>query len=424
MSRTPTPEDAVCAALTLFRRIGYRATTMEAIAAAAGVTSDVLRELYRSKEEILRDLAEECGADVVRHAGRLGTVEADRAGLDELRVWIAGLSSVVHRRSTAMRMWLMVDEAERELRQSVLRTLSSFAETLRPRFEKLDTGSVDPGVLAIAVLTLVAWAQLTRAAQMPGIDESVVDDHLAVLVGNTLLPDLPRPTWQPPPTPAPHDEITPRRRSRQGLPALPEPSTGLVGLRRAARTSRAEYVVDRTLTAAVDVIRRQGYGATSVGEIITVAGLPRASFSAFWPDRRALLQTLTHRAALALRGPLAQLPTADTGRQDLRAWISSWLDMLVQHGPVLHLWVHESGNEIELGGLTVHLRQTALSIVDGLLPGGLPDESTERRVARVVMWALLVELPYALCIQAELLPRSDVLDVLALFLERAVPDRP
>lgn len=98
--------------------------------------------------------------------------------------------------------------------------------------------------------------------------------------------------------------------------------------------------------------------------------------------------------------------------------------MLVQHGPVLHLWVHESGNEIELGGLTVHLRQTALSIVDGLLPGGLPDESTERRVARVVMWALLVELPYALCIQAELLPRSDVLDVLALFLERAVPDRP
>lgn len=193
MSRTPTPEDAVCAALTLFRRIGYRATTMEAIAAAAGVTSDVLRELYRSKEEILRDLAEECGADVVRHAGRLGTVEADRAGLDELRVWIAGLSSVVHRRSTAMRMWLMVDEAERELRQSVLRTLSSFAETLRPRFEKLDTGSVDPGVLAIAVLTLVAWAQLTRAAQMPGIDESVVDDHLAVLVGNTLLPTYPGP---------------------------------------------------------------------------------------------------------------------------------------------------------------------------------------------------------------------------------------
>ena len=76
------------------------------------------------------------------------------------------------------------------------------------------------------------------------------------------------------------------------------------------------------------------------------------------------------------------------------------------------------------GARPVHPRETTLAIVDGLLPADVPDESRERRVARIVMWALLVELPYALCVQSDLMPRADVAGVLALFLERGIPDRP
>src|SRR5581483_10841551 len=281
-----------------------------------------------------------------------------------------------------------------------------------------DTAGVDPAVMATAVLTLVAWAQLTRASQMPAIGESCVDDHLAVMLGNTLLPDSPRPTWQRPPLPAPRDEITPRRRSRQVLPEFPEPASGFVGLRRSVESPRGRVVVERVLPAAVDVIRRRGYSDTGVAEFVAAAGVPRGSFSAYWADRRALLQTLAHRAALAVREPLESLPTAGTPRSELHAWISRWLDVLAAHGPVLHVWVHETGNDIELGGLTVHLRETTLAIMDGLLPADLPPESLERRVARVVMWALLVELPYALCVQEDLMSRADVVAVLALFLER------
>jgi AcrR family transcriptional regulator len=419
-----TRDDTLRAALQLFTDVGYQAATLEAIAKASGESLLSVRKRYGSKADIFRALAYETGADLVRHAGRLGPIDADPVGLDELRVWIAGLSSVVHRRSTTMRLWPIVDHCEHALHRPVVRFLETFADTLRPRLAKADTAGVDPGVMATAVLALISWAQLTRASQMPAIGEGSVDDHLAVMLGNTLLPDSSRPTWQRPPLAAPRDEITPRRRSRQGLPVFPEPSSGFVGLRRSVETLRGRVVVDRVLPAAVDVIRRQGYGGTGVADFVAAAGVPRGSFSAYWADRRALLQTLAHRAALAVREPLENLPTTDTRRSDLHAWITRWLDVLSEHGPVLHVWVHETGNDIELGGLTVHLRETTLAIVDGLLPADLPDESLERRVARVVMWALLVELPYALCVQNDLMPRTDVAAVLALFLERGIPDRP
>ncbi|HTK64039.1 MAG TPA: TetR/AcrR family transcriptional regulator [Pseudonocardia sp.] len=417
-------DDTLRAAQRLFTDIGYRAVTLDAVAEATGQSRAAIRERHASTAEIFRELAYEAGSDLVRHAGRLGPIEADPIGLDELRVWIAGLSSVVHRRSTTIRLWPIVDHADHGLRRAVTRFLRMFADTLKPRLAKTDTAGVDPGVMATAVLALVAWAQLTRASQMPAIGESSVDDHLAVLLGNTLLPDSARPTWQGPPLPAPRDEITPRRRSRQVLPEFPEPSSGFVGLRRSVDTPRGRVVVDRVLPAALDVIRRQGYSGTSVADVVAAAGVPRGSFTAYWADRRALLQTLAHRAALAVREPLENLPTSDTRRNDLHDWIDRWLDVLAEHGPVLHVWVHETGNDIELGGLTVHLRETTLAIMDGLSPTDLPDESLERRVARVVMWALLVELPYALCVQEDLMPRAEVASVLALFLERGIPDRP
>jgi AcrR family transcriptional regulator len=427
---TGTREDAVLAAVHLFTEVGYHATTLESVAEAARMSCGALREYYPSPADILRELACECGADIIRHAGRLGPVEADEYGLEELRIWIAGLSSVVHRRSTTMRLWPVVDDPGQGPDRPFLRPLYTFADTLSPRLAKFDTGGVPPQALAIAVLTFAIWAQMTRAAQTPAIGESYVDDHLAVMLGNTLLPDLPRPTWQRPPLPAPPDEITPRRRSRQGPPALPEPPTlpeppaGLVGLRRPVRTARARLVVERILAAAAEVIRRQGYSGATIPDVVAAAGTSRSSFSSYWADLHALWQTLAHQACLALREPLERLPTADTGRADLHTWIDRWLDVIERHGPVLHVWVHESGNDIELGALTGHLRATTLAIVDGLLPADLPEESMERRVARVVMWALLIELPYALCVRAELVSRADVAALLALFLERAVPDRP
>jgi AcrR family transcriptional regulator len=363
-------------------------------------------------------------AELVRHAGRLGPIGADAAGLEELRIWIAGLSSIVHRRSTTLRQWPVAVLGAPAPEEDAAKLLAQFGDALRPRLAGARTAGVDPGVLAAVILAFVVWTQLTRASQMPAIGESVVDDQLAVILGNTLLPDAATPTWQRPPLPAPPDEITPRRRVRQALPSPPESATGLVGLRRPAQTAKARDTVEKVLAAAVHVLRRQGYAGTTVADVVAVAGVSRGSFSAYWPDRRALFQTLAHRALLAVRQPLADLPTSETGRADLHSWIAGWLDVLAQHGPILHAWVHDAGNDIELGALTVHLRETTLAIVDGLLPSGPPAESLARRVARIVMWALLVELPYNLCVQLELLPRSDMVAALALFLERGIPDRP
>ena len=77
-----TRERIVAEALRLFEQQGYRATSVESIARAAGTSRATLYQYFESKEQIFVELIDECGSALRRVARRIGVAAPTPANRD------------------------------------------------------------------------------------------------------------------------------------------------------------------------------------------------------------------------------------------------------------------------------------------------------------------------------------------------------
>ena len=144
--------------------------------------------------------------------------------------------------------------------------------------------------------------------------------------------------------------------------ALPALDTMVPTLRRAPSNlgPRAQRTVERILSATRDVFSTQGYGGTSIDDIAHRAGVSRASFYTYFPNKRDALLALGSDAtegAGALVDDLARLELPATFAR-LDAWVGRYLTFLDEYGGFAIAWgqaAHED-DELRVAGTASHLR--------------------------------------------------------------------
>ena len=89
--------------------------------------------------------------------------------------------------------------------------------------------------------------------------------------------------------------------------------------------SRKEATHERIVGAAARAIRRSGYAATGVAEVMKDAGLTHGGFYAHFPSREAMLAEAADRAGAESVAALERLAAAAPPQQALRVLLQAYL---------------------------------------------------------------------------------------------------
>jgi len=113
-----------------------------------------------------------------------------------------------------------------------------------------------------------------------------------------------------------------------------------------ARRGRPGHDQQTVLRAAIELFNRQGYDATSVGDLARELGLTKSAIYHHVPSKEHLLASAVDEALDALTAALdevAALEGLDAG-QRLREGVRSSVTVLVQHLPAVTLLLRVHGN--------------------------------------------------------------------------------
>ncbi|WP_052422856.1 TetR/AcrR family transcriptional regulator [Nonomuraea candida] len=122
------------AALQVFGRYGFRRTSMELIAQAAGVSRPALYKHYTGKEEIFRAMAERAIDQLITRAAEIGTGDGDVAD----RIF----------RALYLKLEFLAGSVEAEFRGEMLAEVSVLAPDLTRSFKERHVAVVESVLLA------------------------------------------------------------------------------------------------------------------------------------------------------------------------------------------------------------------------------------------------------------------------------------
>ena len=154
------------------------------------------------------------------------------------------------------------------------------------------------------------------------------------------------------------------------------------------RRGRPGYDADTILRRAIDLFIRQGYEATSMGDLAVELGLSKSAIYHHVPSKEHLLAAALDEAldGLSLAIDDAVETEAVSSYDRLQAAVRSSVEVLVAHLPAVTLLLRVRGNsEVELAALSrrrelddrlAELVRTAVD--DGHLRGDVPPELISR----------------------------------------------
>jgi AcrR family transcriptional regulator len=407
------------AALQQFAAQGFHATLVDDIARTAGVSRATLYQYFDSREEIVTELLEECGAALMRVARRVGQLSPTPTGFDNLHWWLGEWSYVYDKYATMFVEWAHIDSPQTPLRPLITGFVESYAAQLASRIEQADPW-LPPEQVAIVLTTVIERFNYYRHTRDIGVSDRVALDTLAVVVQLLLFPHTPWPALQL------HDETppaAPARLPRQPLTARDQPLPRSLRKRPPAAEG-AHPSVEALLAAGARVFSTAGYRSSNVDQILAEAGLSRRTFYKYFENRLDLLTVMSERAAGAVTdladrvGKLRQSPQPGTA---LREWLADFLAFHREQGSVLRIWIEEPVDARETGDVAVH------RLLDGfstLLNGGLHPDGFDVTAASWLMLAVLERVPAQGVGTRIELADEQLVPLMAAFVERGLRGMP
>jgi AcrR family transcriptional regulator len=326
------------AALGQFAQRGFHATVVDDIARAAGVSRATLYQYFDSREQIVTELLEECGAALMRVVRRIGPLSASASGFDNLHWWLGEWSYVYDKYATMFVEWAHIDSPQTPLRPLIRRFVEGYTAQLSERIMQSGVDGLDPDEVSIALVTVIERFNYYRHMQDTGVSDAAMLDTLAVAVQLLLFPETP---WDQLVLAEPARAATSssRRRAAAAAPA-PGPAAGrLDDLTPGARES-----AERLLAAGLHVFATAGYAGSNVDQILVAAGLSRRTFYKYFENRLELLVALSARCETAvaeLADAFSRLPEGPDAADALRQWMAQFAAFHVAQGAVLRIWIEE-----------------------------------------------------------------------------------
>jgi AcrR family transcriptional regulator len=335
-------EEILDAAWTLFGERGYHGTTVEAIGTATGRSGASFYQYFANKNELFLVFVYDLGADLLRHASRLGALDPGPRGFNELRSWLDATAAILQRHATTFRLWASVEQAEHTLVDPARTFLDAFSARLAPRFAAGDLAGADPYPLTLAILRMTERAYFLADMWAPDLPTSDLTDGLARLIHLTLFPSAGA-LFEAEPLTAPRRTMA----TAAGVADVRTATATTGPTQRRTPGPRSRATIDRLLAAAGKVIGDRGFQGASVPDIVAAAGVGHGTFYSYWSDLAGVFAALSTAAATEIECFLNGLqdgPPQDQPDQLLR-WlqhaIDEWLTLLERHRGVLRTWSQE-----------------------------------------------------------------------------------
>jgi AcrR family transcriptional regulator len=325
------------AALGQFAQRGFHATVVDDIARAAGVSRATLYQYFDSREQIVTELLEECGAALMRVVRRVGPLSPTASGFDNLHWWLGEWSYVYDKYATMFVEWAHIDSPQTPLRPLIRRFVEGYTAQLSDRVRSSGVSGLDPDEVSIALVTVIERFNYYRHTQDIALSDAAMLDTLAVWVQLLLFPETP---WDQLVLAEPAPGMAAGARRRPAVAAAPVAAGGrLEELTQSARDS-----AERLLAAGLDVFATAGYAGSNVDQILVAAGLSRRTFYKYFENRLELLAELSLRcktAVIGLAESFSRLPDSPDPAAALRVWMTEFVAFHHAQGAVLRIWIEE-----------------------------------------------------------------------------------
>jgi AcrR family transcriptional regulator len=143
---------------------------------------------------------------------------------------------------------------------------------------------------------------------------------------------------------------------------------------------------DRLLDAGTVVLGERGYHAARVDDVVTAAGVSHGTFYLYFANKDALVLALAERCAEdlgALVGRLGDIATDATGRDQVRDWLTGFVDIYRSYGVVIRSWVENQVDHPELTRLGLDTFAAVSDQLMGRMERSHPDDAALRVTALV-----------------------------------------
>jgi AcrR family transcriptional regulator len=344
---TKTQQRILRASLRVFAEVGYHATRVELITAAAGCSRPTFYQYFSSKEDVFSKLTRQVGAAMLEMARRLDSIDPDADGIAVLRQWLREFADLYDDYSPVF------SEFSEAMRDDT--TLASGSASISAWLGQALTGSVDAPEGALdadelghTLVTMIVRCNLFRRASKGALDIDRFTDGLAQLVHRVLLGPIPGVNMA---------ELVPA-----SLPLAPEPSVVPESPRPVSERNlrpQGENMRQRLLDAGAVVIPRRGYYDTRVDDIVEEAGASHGSFYRYFENREELFVVLAEEASAQMVALIEQFPaTLDAAL--LRAWLQNWFRAYSHRGAVLSAWQETAFSDPGIGALSLRISTDVL----------------------------------------------------------------
>jgi AcrR family transcriptional regulator len=406
--------------LRLFESQGFHATSVEAIAKAAGTSRSTLYQYFESKDQIFVELLEECGSALMRVVRRIGPLGPTRLGFDNLHWWLGEWAYVYDKYATMFVQWASVDTPGRSVRPLVAGFSRSYNARIARRLESCEISGLDPLDAALALTSAVhRFNYFRHMGYTPALTADQLLDGLAVFVQLMLFPDTPLEVFDLIDMP-PQRKTTPTRPAAAVEPHddAPEIPDRLAGLR-----PRAAATVRQLIDAGAKLFADRGYHGTGVDNVVAEAGFARGTFYKYFDEKLDLLLQLTRECAKDMRvivDRFAVIDPSGDGAARLRDWLNDYLPFHTRYLGIMRAWLEGTSKDPRLLGVVRRVTRdmhvaalTVLARVDRPHPLD-PD------VAAVIQGALLERIPEAALEQDGDRPAGEIVELIAQVMERGL----
>jgi AcrR family transcriptional regulator len=402
-------QEIVQAARELFARNGYQLTTVESIGEATGRSGAAVYQYFGGKSEIFSIFLREAGDEMAALGERFPLLTDDHAGRAALQDWIGEVIGTLDRHAGTFQLWAQVQFSDPGLAALGQQNLNGFQKSLLDRLTAAGTHPPMPAITPVGILSVVQWSYFLSVARGSAVSQQRLQHALATMLHAFLF----TPTRSIGGWPVTADDV-------DHLPSIPLGDA--MGLRRPV-TARGVGTVQRILLAAADRFRGTGFYGTSLSDIASTAGVSHGSVYTYWADRDALFTTLSQDAVAAVELRVQALDAALATPEGLNGWLHGWVTMLGVHGAVLFVWTHEV-EAPDLTELTDQMNKdvdaAATTVIDSLARGPVADPEAMRIVVR----AVLTDVPYVLSTQLGILERDAAYGFIAGLLRAGLGNSP
>ena len=350
-----TQRRILTAALQVFAENGYHDSRIEQITAAAGCSRPTFYQYFSSKEDVFRALAFDVGRSVVEMTEELGPVTADAEGRAAVQAWVRDFGTFYDAHAPVFLAFSAAVRTDAGLTTGSAAVSKVLGHAMGAHLD-LDTRSVDRGVMASVVVTMLVRANLLRWGTPGLVKRGRFTDSLGAQLHRVLLG---------PSAVLDGDDGTGASVPARLRAAATAPVVTVDGSPRSL-SPQGEQMRRRLLDAGSRVFPQRGFHDTRVDDVVQTAGASHGSFYRYFDSKEDLFGVLANEAVSPLIAAMERFP-ASGDVADLREWSRGWFDLYAQHGGIIALWREAEFSDPALEELTGRVADAALGSLVALL---------------------------------------------------------